>query len=319
MLCPNRKFKVTVYLQVLICLLGQQTVFENASELLHQFLGIEVSPKQTQRISEWHGKQIDPIIKANHTVYMPQMPSPKTDDERTYVMMDGSMVYTREEKWKEIKLGRIFHECQNIDIQKDRNEIQHSVYVSHLGSVEGFFPKLERHLAVVRSKKVFICDGAKWIWKWVEDNYPGSIQILDYYHAVEKIENLARLHFIREDEKKDWLGEQKNLLFENQVTKVIDNLRGIKTRSKIETQAKELAIQYYAEHEDRMQYKTYRTKGLLIGSGPIEAAHRNVVQQRLKLSGQRWSIPGAQAIVNLRCYHQSKAWGIIEKLIRLAA
>ena len=94
-----------------------------------------------------------------------------------------------------MKLARLFHESQNVDIQKNRNEIVKSVYVSHLGSVDEFCPKLERHLATIKTRKVFIADGAKWIWNWVEDNYPGSTQILDYYHAVEKIENIARLHF----------------------------------------------------------------------------------------------------------------------------
>ncbi len=35
---------------------------------------------------------------------------------------------------------------------------------------------------------------------------------------------------------------------------------------------------YYTEHEVLMRYKTFKDKGLLIGSGPIEAAHRNVIQ-----------------------------------------
>jgi hypothetical protein len=30
-----------------------------------------------------------------------------------------------------------------------------------------------------------------------------------------------------------------------------------------------------------MYYGSYRRQGFLIGSGPIEAAHRNVIQQRL--------------------------------------
>ena len=45
-----------------------------------------------------------------------------------------------------------------------------------------------------------------------------------------------------------------------------------------------------------MQYKTYRQQGLMIDSGPIEVAHRSVIQQRMKLSGQKWSVQGAQAI-----------------------
>lgn len=94
-------------------------------------------------------------------------------------MVDGSMVYTRDEGWKEIKLGRIFNERKVIGIQKDRAEITETIYVSHLGSIKDFFPKLEWHL-VPYKKIVVIGDGAKWIWNWVEDNYP-----IDFYHAKE--------------------------------------------------------------------------------------------------------------------------------------
>jgi len=77
-------------------------------------------------------------------------------------MIDGSMVYTREEKWKEMKLGRIFHHRDNVKVSTKRKEVIHSVFVSHLGSVEAFSPKLERHLTPYRNL-TFICDGAKWI------------------------------------------------------------------------------------------------------------------------------------------------------------
>lgn len=306
-------------MQSLVCVLAQHLVFEGASSLLKEILGIDLSGKQIQRVSEWYGTELDPIIEANHSEYIPQLSEPKTKDERTYVMMDGSMVYTREEKWKEMKLARLFHESQNVEIQKDRNEIVKSVYVSHLGSVDEFCPKLERHIALIKTRKVFIADGAKWIWNWVEDNYPGSTQILDYYHAVEKIENLARLHFCNQEHKKNWLDEQKTLLMEDGVPDVINNLQHFKSKNAEVARAKETAIRYYTEHEDRMMYKTYKTQGLLIGSGPIEAAHRNVIQQRMKLSGQKWSKSGVRAIANLRCYHQSGAWNIVKNLIKLAA
>ena len=125
-------------MQSLVCVLAQHVVFEGASSLLKEILGIDLSGKQIQRVSEWYGTELDPIIQANHSEYIPQLCEPKTKDERTYVMMDGSMVYTREEKWKEMKLARLFHESQNVNIQKDRKEIVKSVYVSHLGSIDEF-------------------------------------------------------------------------------------------------------------------------------------------------------------------------------------
>ncbi|MFO8143134.1 MAG: ISLre2 family transposase, partial [Dehalococcoidales bacterium] len=59
--------------------------------------------------------------------------------------------------------------------------------------------------------------------------------------------------------------------------------------------------------------------GLLIGSGAIESAQRNVVQKRMKQSGQRWTIKGAQQIVNLRVYHQSNKWEYVTEIIKKAA
>ena len=85
------------------------------------------------------------------------------------------------------------------------------------------------------------------------------------------------------------------------------------------SRAKQKAIYYYIEHNDRMQYKTYRQQGLMIGSAPIEAAHRRVIQQRLKLSGQKWSDQGAQAVANLRRYKHSNAWSILNNMITRAA
>ena len=70
------------------------------------------------------------------------------------------------------------------------------------------------------------------------------------------------------------------------------------------------------KNQGRMQYKTYREKGLMIGSGPIEAAHRSVLQKRLKLSGQRWTRKGLQAIANLRTLEKSNQWEHMVELVQ---
>ena len=228
------------------------------------------------------------------------------------------MVFTQEDKWREMKMARIFSDSQLVYIQQDRREILRSIYVSHLGSVDKFFPKLERFLVHYRNM-VILGDGAKWIWRWVEDNYPGAIQILDYYHAVEKIEDLAKHQYGDEQKRKLWLDQQKDLLLDDEVLKVIPNIKNIRSKSQPARKAKQIAINYYEQHEDRMMYKSYRKKGLLIGSGPIEAAHRSVIQQRMKLSGQKWSINGANAMANLRCYKHSGAWEVIKTVIANAA
>lgn len=311
-------FKISLFLQDAICDLAQNSVFEYVSRILFKLLFIQISAKQVQRVSEWYGDQLNSIVKANQIEYIPQLPEKKDKNEVTYVMPDGSMLNTREEKWKEIKLCRIFRESDNVAIQAERNEIVKSVFVNHFGETNEFWLKVERHLKSYNNL-VFIGDGAKWIWKGVEDSYPGAIQILDYYHAEEKLEILARLLFRDSEKKKKWLSEQKEILFNDGVMQVIENIKEFKPRNVEVREYKQSVINYYSENEDRMMYKTFRDKGLLIGSGPIEAAHRSVLQQRLKLSGQLWTIKGAQAIANLRCYAAGGFWNIIQNLFRLAA
>jgi hypothetical protein len=164
-------FKITTYMQSMICLLSHNVVFSEASSLLKELLNLSLSAKQCQRVSQWYGDQINPIINANQIDFIPQLSPPKKDDI-CYVMMDGCMLYTRDDGWKENKLARIFYDRENIKIQENRNEIVNTVYVSHLGGIDKFLPKLERHTALLKTPKVFIADGAKWIWSWVDDSCP---------------------------------------------------------------------------------------------------------------------------------------------------
>ncbi|MCB0425665.1 MAG: hypothetical protein KDD13_13600, partial [Mangrovimonas sp.] len=96
-----------------------------------------------------------------------------------------------------------------------------------------------------------------------------------------------------------WIKQQSDKLLDNQLEEVLSTLRSCRAKTQEAKLAKQKAIGYYIEHDDRMQYKTYREQGLMIGSGPIEAAHRSVIQQRLKLSGQKWSIKGREGGVKV--------------------
>ncbi len=57
-----------------------------------------------------------------------------------------------------------------------------------------------------------------------------------------------------------------------------------------------------------MHYAWYRSLGLFVGSGVVEAGCKSVIGQRLKLSGMRWTEPGATGILTLRCLEASNRW-----------
>ena len=95
---------------------------------------------------------------------------------------------------------------------------------------------------------------------------------------------------------------------------VIKNVEKLKSKHK---EARNL-ITYYTKNMERMDYAQYKKIGIgLIGSGAIESAHRTVIQERMKLSGQRWTKKGAQNMLNLRVTNNNKQWSKITDLTKI--
>ncbi len=155
---------------------------------------------------------------------------------------------------------------------------------------------------------IFISDGATWIKNWIEDAFPRSISILDYYHASEHLHQFSNSLFKDKTVEQKWTTQQKELLLESQVLEVIKNIKALAGKNK---EAEKL-IAYYQANKDRMDYQQYKQMGCgIIGSGAIESAHRTVIQKRMKLSGQRWSKQGAQNMLNLRVMNKNQQWSKI--------
>jgi hypothetical protein len=57
-----------------------------------------------------------------------------------------------------------------------------------------------------------------------------------------------------------------------------------------------------------MHYARFKSLGMFVGSGAVEAGCKAVVGQRLKLSGMRWTQAGATGILTLRCLEASDRW-----------
>lgn len=309
------KFGISHRLQSVICLIGQNQVFEDGEKLMQDLMGIEMSAKQIQRVSEHYGKKIEELETSENPTTPVRLGK---NNEPVYGMVDGSMVFTREEKWKEVKLGRLFCETNRVKVQPTRTELTKSQYVCHLGGHIAFLEKMDRYLEPY-AHKILIADGAKWIWNWADISHPNAVQILDFFHAIEKISEFAAVQWDDENERKKWTELIRNLLLNDHICQAIDLLTNIKS---VNTKAEKLridTIRYYKNNQERMYYKTYQDNGYLIGSGAIESAHRTIIQQRLKLSGQRWSIGGAQQIMNLRAFQKSNRWSEVVNIIKNAA
>jgi hypothetical protein len=163
------------------------------------------------------------------------------------------MIYTREESWKEMKVGRIYSEDSRVCVQETRTEVMNSLYVCTLGNSTDFLKKFEPYVEPYRHK-VFIADGARWIWNWVEDFHGDSIQILDFYHAVEKLGTYVGLACKDIEERRRWLEEQKQRLKADEVEKVVEDLKEAAERTTDTTdvgKALKDVIRYYENNIDK--------------------------------------------------------------------
>ena len=302
-----------------MCYIGQQKVFSEASEILKVTKGIDISGKQIENVVHHYGgileEKFKEEIKQGYHHY--------SEEEKAtphYVMADGAMYLTREEKWKEAKLGRVFSDKNHIEeISKNRGIICQSKYVAHLGSHKEFLGKLEYYLDPLK-ELVIIADGAKWIWNWADLFYENAVQILDFYHAKEHLCEFALDFFTDEQQRSKWIDEMTELLSDDQIEKVISELKVLPLSIKKNANSKKKQlINYYETNKKRMYYKTFKNKGYLIGSGPVESDNRHVMQQRLKLSGQRWTLNGFQQVTNLRVAHKSNDWNKVVDIINKAA
>ena len=298
-------FFISPYLQDLMARAGVSDVYSESNDLLRMFLCIEVATTQVFRVTNALGEALED--QQEQAIQHAALP----EGEVVYASMDGSMILTQA-GWKEVKLGRIFPGSAMEAVgKKKRNRIVESIYSACLGSCHEFLPRFEATLgpwADQPEQLVFITDGAEWIRHYIQDRFPQAIHILDYFHAVEKLAEFAKMMFPDETRRQRWLEGQEAELHAGNVAQVLETLGKLVPLTKTAREAREALKTYYRNNVDRMAYGQYRTRGLMIGSGPMEAAHRTVLQARMKRSGQHWSTPGAKNVINLRVALKSGRW-----------
>src|SRR3990172_4174109 len=64
--------------------------------------------------------------------------------------------------------------------------------------------------------------------------------------------------------------------------------------------AADACVRYLLRHKAYLHYDTYLGAGFPIASGVIEGACRHLVRDRMDVTGARWSLKGAEAVLRLR-------------------
>lgn len=319
--------EVSAGLKPLLALLGIQTSFDEAAKLAETLLLLEVSDNSIRQATQWVGQKQqareqkwEQLSDWQHDMTHPARHE-KSPPRRLYGSIDGTMVPTRAE-WRELKTICWFEVSPNSARQwpsryKERvgelealkaTNIRYHCDLQQARSFASLLWATGCHYQADQAQElIFVCDGAKWIWRLVEENFPHAIQILDWYHAVEYLTPIAEALFDEDDQQAAWLTLMKEHLWWGRTQTVIDACLALADHRTASDPATKAAT-YYRNNLARMEYAYYRKQGYFIGSGTVESGCKQIGTMRLKRSGARWLEAGARWVAKARAVWLSGTW-----------
>ncbi len=290
---------------------GVTVSFEEAQRHIQEYLRVDVSINtiraetqgignlQAEREKQW-------VAESQDLTHLQKRERETPRPQRLYGSLDGAFV-PLEEAWKEEKTICWYEAGQRYGSSELR-----AINLNYYTSLEeaSLFGELVwatgLHHRVDQAKElIFVCDAAAWIWKIVERYFPNAVQIVDWYHACQRLHAVAEL--LGEQERLDWLDPVKAALWEGEVQEVIRLLQDL-LDAYPSSEVLQNAITYYENNQTRMAYPDFRKQGYFIGSGTVESACKQIVSLRLKRPGARWSYDGASAVAKARAAWLSRQW-----------
>ena len=301
--------------------------FAKAAGLLEDLAGVLLTVKRVERAAEASGaaqaaavRERSAAIAGRKVVPLPPSPCP----DMLYGAVDGTGVtMTAKEtagrqgkgedgraRTRELKLGVFFTQD---DVDEDGYPVRDRDSASYIASFEpaAVFGDLVKAEGIRRGadhvrQLTILGDGAAWIWGIATDKFPEATQIVDLFHAREHLSSLTRsLEFMLPGRTQEWLEARLEDLDYGDIDGIEAAVREYPLAgTKKDEVEKELG--YFLNNAPRMRYKWFRSRGLFVGSGVVESGCKAVIGQRLKMSGMRWALPGADAIATLRCQQASR-------------
>lgn len=186
-------------------------------------------------------------------------------------------------------------------IRRCGHQLPEIVYVTDAGKVETGYWKDTLRKFYVDGKRVKIT------------------RVLDYYHASERLTKIAdALNFGDDGAKRQaWLERARKMLLENgghgRVLRSIKQMRELYGYRRGAAEDADKAEKYLRRYKRFMDYAAMKAQDFPIGSGVVESACKQIVSERMKLSGMRWHRDGAQRTMTLRCILLSGIWDTVYK------
>jgi hypothetical protein len=130
------------------------------------------------------------------------------------------------------------------------------------------------------------------------------VLVQDFVHVLEYLWKAAyALHPEHAEERESWVMDRATAVLEGRAQDVAVGLRRAATRKQLSQNARkpvDKAADYIDNNQERLQYDHALAHGLPIATGVIEGACRHLVKDRMDITGARWGLARAEAVLKLR-------------------
>jgi hypothetical protein len=134
--------------------------------------------------------------------------------------------------------------------------------------------------------------------------------IVDLIHVIEYLWDAGRVfHPAPGPELENWVRHRLLETLRGKAGLMAGGMRRSATLRGLSVKAREpvdVCVRYLSNHSPYLRYDRYLAKGLPVATGVIEGACRHLVKDRMAVTGARWSLNGAEAVLRLRALRSSR-------------
>jgi len=161
-----------------------------------------------------------------------------------------------------------------------------------------------------RRRWIVLVDGDRKLARWIKaEARQRGVEVtlvLDFIHALEYLWKAAHVFFEQSTpEIEDWVLERLRWMLEGRISDVVAGMTRMATMRGLSAKDRkpvDKAAAYLLKRRRRgmMDYDKLLQLGTPIATGVIEGACRHLINDRMDLTGARWRLPSAEAVLRLR-------------------
>ena len=309
--------------------------YRQAQQSIQRLIGVAISHEQIRQLCLQEAVRVEAQEQANFQqayeqalaetveVLVEEQPRPKKPPqiepcERVYLGIDGTLIKARaQNRFMEAKVGIVFAH-QLAVMGSNRRRLLNKQYVGTLQSVLEFGQQLfttARGMGIDNQEQlVVLSDGARWINKLAQTQYPKATLILDWWHLKRRVWPTVRGlqgDGLSAQDGRDWGRQWIDRLWPGQVSQTLKSIMVLASQlggppldqpAYLAERSLPALHQFISNNQAAMiDYHRFQQAGYYIGSAVVEKAVDLLVCRRQKLRGQNWSRTGADRLL---CWRQ---------------